>query len=164
MRPPCPKCIDSTWVRSKSGGSAMKYYYKCKTCKAEWMQFPPESEHVKEGGDPEITFPKEKRSKQYSCSKCGAMPKKGHICKAKSSPIRETNSELFNLGEKASEGTINKKGLTGESSFDLPEFPALPQLSAFTSCHSSTLLSSRSLDVTNDAFGDIFSDNMRHFC
>ena len=24
------------------------------------------------------------------------MPKKGHICEAKSSPTRETNSELFN--------------------------------------------------------------------
>lgn len=132
----------------------MKYYYKCKTCKAEWMQFPPDSEHVQEGGDPEITFPKEKRSKQYSCSKCGAMPKKGHVCKAKTSPTRETNSEVFNqdrLGEKEKEGEARE-----ELSFELPPLTALPPLSAFPS--SSTSFS------TNDAFGDLFSENMRHSC
>jgi predicted RNA-binding Zn-ribbon protein involved in translation (DUF1610 family) len=92
-RPVCPKCIDSTWVRSKSCGSKKKYYYICNLCKAYWMQFPPDSQHVKDGGDAEITFPRPKNSKEYTCSKCG-VAKKGHICKAKGIE-KERSSELF---------------------------------------------------------------------
>ena len=115
----------------------MKYYYRCKTCKAVWMQFPPDSKHVQEGGDPEITFPRQKRSKQYTCSKCG-LPKKGHICKANSSAAEERSSELFSQNHEDEDKEIK-----------------LPPLSSFTVSSSNLSLDSHSLST--DAFDDVFA-------
>ena len=98
-RPPCPKCA-SFQTRSKGGATKWKYYYTCKICKADWMQFPPTSSHVKEGGDVEITFKKFKQAaKSYSCSRCGATPKKGHICphNPKSQAIVAAAKSLLNI-------------------------------------------------------------------
>ena len=98
-RPSCPKCTGFQ-TRSKGGASRQKYYYTCKVCKAEWMQFPPASAHVKEGGDVEVTFKKFKQAaKSYSCSRCGATPKKGHICphNPKSRAIVAAAKSLLNI-------------------------------------------------------------------
>ena len=93
-RPPCPKC-QSFKTRSRGGASLKKYYYTCKVCKADWMQFPPHSSHVKEGGDVEISFKKFKQSaKTYACSRCGANPKKGHSCPYKAQTIEAASSLL----------------------------------------------------------------------
>ena len=95
MRPDCPKCMDNFGVRSKRGGSKHTYCYTCLTCRAEWQQFPPNSEHVLNGGDPGITYPKQ-RDKPSTCSKCGACPKKGHSCPYSMKRLREEESTTNN--------------------------------------------------------------------
>ena len=93
-RPDCPKCVTNTHVRSTGGGTNGKYYYTCKLCKAEWMQYPSNSEHVIGGGDIEVTFKKSKRSQEYHCSKCG-QPKKGHNCPNKKAKMPKQSEMAF---------------------------------------------------------------------
>ena len=57
------------------------------------MQYPLNSNHVKEGGDPEITYKKTTtRLHPYACSICGVSPKKGHVC-TKTRKEREAKQE-----------------------------------------------------------------------
>ena len=93
-RPNCPKCDTNSCVRSTGGGTNGKYYYTCRSCKAEWMQYPLNSEHVTEGGDIEVSFKKSKRSQEYLCSKCG-QPKKGHSCPNKKAKMQKHTEMAF---------------------------------------------------------------------
>ena len=93
-RPPCPKCLVNDNVRSDGGATAGKYYYRCNQCLASWDQYPPDSEHVRNGGDIQIKFTRNKRTKKYICGACG-QPKSGHVCPNKSGQKRP-RSDIVN--------------------------------------------------------------------
>ena len=87
--PPCMFCGASRdKVANVGAGSKGEYVYKCNVCDVKFQQKPPSQVNA---GD--RTIPRKvlsRNSKAYSCTKCGATPKKGHICTV----IREINESL----------------------------------------------------------------------
>ena len=90
-------CNSNERVRSTGAQSKKIYYWKCKTCKAEFTKERPEDDDT--GGPsfsnndslplpipPSVPKPRLQRPRPYYCGLCGQI-KKGHVCTApKKSP------------------------------------------------------------------------------
>jgi hypothetical protein len=85
-RPTCNNCGSKNTTNSGSG-SVGKYVYTCNTCNVKFQTVPPSKAHIFDDamGDAEQTAV-ESRGIVYSCKKCGAANKLGHICAAKPLP------------------------------------------------------------------------------
>jgi hypothetical protein len=103
MRPMCPfpSCAlipaDSLESKIISGGTyQLKYKWFCKQCGKKWQQRrQPIITHTGvenwEVTESKCAAPFEAPTKQYACGKCGAKPKKNHIC-----PYRDTDpTDMF---------------------------------------------------------------------
>lgn len=91
-RPICVNCNSNERVRSTGAQSKKVYYWKCKTCKAEWPQERPSDDAPSTSTQdatlplPVIPKPRLQRPRPYYCGLCGQI-KKGHECTApKKSP------------------------------------------------------------------------------
>lgn len=132
QNPSCMKCGSIT--ANTGAGSAGHYVYTCtkNDCKYVFQQVPPNQ--LQPG---EIAQPKEviaRKCKAYACRRCGAFPKKGHVCNTNlgdDGRAKKARTQNIDTPSESQNDTLNLPPLASQQ-LPLP-MPALSSASASTS-------------------------------
>lgn len=105
IKPNCPTCVDSAFVKTLGGGSKGKYRYKCLKCDAPPFQKEP---LIKNASAEELErmllrdkdlllrdwsgSKAARKQPKYGCRKCGAAVKRGHTCSSLANDPKRTKA------------------------------------------------------------------------
>ncbi len=134
-----PSCVKCGSITANTGaGSAGHYVYTCTNtdCKYVFQQVPPNQLQLGEIAQPRAVIAR--KCKAYACRKCGAFPKKGHVCPQKGD-VCNTNLGDDGRAKKARTQNID----TPNDTLNLPPLAAqqLPLPPASSSASGSTTIS-----------------------